>query len=248
MILMLSGEGKDDMGYITPGAKGLEYRPGPMAWMVDRLIEKRLDYSLLDYQDKGAECVQFVSESELAKRDRPGPMLLRNLKRGHDTGLFTRNAQVLGLLAKDLERTRQNDVIAVLFRDADKTQACSADTWEEKRRSMESGFMLAGFRNGVPMIPRPKSEAWLLCALRNPPYQHCAALEDAPGNDKSPQALKSQLENVIAHDPTAEEQADWVRTCRVDPERIDMPSFTAFREALNRVLNNVLSRRNQESS
>lgn len=30
------------------------------------------------------------------------------------------------------------------------------------------------------MVPRPKSEAWLLCALKPNPYQHCAALEEAP--------------------------------------------------------------------
>lgn len=241
MILMLSGEGKSDMGQTMPDATGIVYKPGPMAWMVDRLTEKRLGYSLLELQQQGAECVQFVSESELTQQDRPGPMLMRGLKRGKDTGLFIRNAQILGRLAKSLTQDGNKEVIAVLFRDADSTHACNADSWEEKRQSMERGFALAEFGNGVPMVPRPKSEAWLLCALKNAPYQHCQTLEDAPGNDASPRSLKKQLAAVIDHDPSAQEQADWVREGRVDPEQIDMPSFTAFRKALDSALDNVLA-------
>lgn len=240
MILMLSGEGKSDMGQTMPGATGIVYEPGPMAWMVDRLAERRLGYSPLE-QPQDAECVRFVSESELTQQDRPGPMLMRGLKRGRETGLFTRNAQILGRLAKDFSHNRQEDVIAVLFRDADKTNACNAGTWEEKRRSIENGFALAEFRNGVPMVPRPKSEAWLLCALKTPPYQHCQSLENASGNDISPQSLKKQLATVVGHDPTAQEQADWVRTGRIDPECIEMPSFTAFRKALNWALDHVFA-------
>lgn len=241
MILMLSGEGKSDIGHRVPGESSMVYEPGPMAWIVDRLAEKCINYSLLDLQDQGAECVQFVSESELTEPDRPGPMLMRGLKRGRETGLFTRNAQVLGRLAKDLAHNRQDDVIAILFRDADKTNACNAGTWEEKRWSIENGFALAEFRNGVPMVPRPKSEAWLLCALKNPPYQYCNALEEASGNDDSPRSLKKQLAAVMGHDPTVQEQADWVRTGRIDPECIEMPSFTAFRKALNRALDHVFA-------
>lgn len=243
MILMLSGEGKDDIGYITQDDQGWAYKPGPMAWIVDRLTEKRLGYSLLE-QPQDAECVKFVSERELMEHDRPskpGSPLLRGLKRGHNTALFTRNAQVLGLLAKKRVRDRQNDIIAVLFRDADSTHTCNASQWQEKVTSMETGFALAEFDNGVPMVPRPKSEAWLLCALKNPPYQHCHALEEASGNDDSPRSLKKQLATVVGHDPTAQEQADWVRTGRIDPERIEMPSFTAFRKALDSALDNVLA-------
>ena len=240
MILMLSGEGKSDMGQMMPGVSGIVYEPGPMAWMVDRLAEKRLGYSLLE-QPQDTECVKFVSERELTKSDRPGPMLMPGLKRGRETGLFTRNAQALGRLAKDLSHNRQDDVIAILFRDADKTNACNAGTWEEKRWSIENGFALVEFRNGVPMVPRPKSEAWLLCALKNPPYQHCNALEEASGNDDSPRSLKKQLAAVMGHDPTVQEQADWVRTGRIDPECIEMPSFTAFRKALNRALDHVFA-------
>lgn len=45
MILMLSGEGKTDMGQMVPTNLGMRFEPGPMAWLVDRLVEKRLDCS-----------------------------------------------------------------------------------------------------------------------------------------------------------------------------------------------------------
>lgn len=251
MILMLSGEGKSDIGQMAPGESGMVYEPGPMAWIVDRLVENRIDRSLLDLYAQGAESVQFISEHELREHDRPskpGKPLLPGVKRGKDTQLFTRNAQVLGLLAKKRARDRQNDIIAVLFRDADSTHTCNASQWQEKVTSMETGFAMVEFDNGVPMVPRPKSEAWLLCALKNPPYQHCQALEDTPGNDASPRSLKKQLATVVGHDPTAQEQADWVREGRVDPEKITMPSFQHFRDALERALDNVFAHPQQECS
>ena len=247
MILMLSGEGKSDIGHRAPGESGRVYEPGPMAWIVDRLTERRLGYSLLDLQQGGAETVEFISERQLAEQGRPGPKLLAGLKRGKNTGLFTRNAQILGRLANNLQAKRAEDVIAVLFRDADSTHACNAPQWQKKVKSMENGFALAKFDNGVPMVPRPESEAWLLCALKNPPYQNCNVLEDEPGNDNSPRDLKSQLATTVGHDPTAQEQADWVREGRVDPEKITLPSFQCFRKALDRALDNVLPRQIQES-
>ncbi len=56
-------------------------------------------------------------------------------------------------------------VIAVLFRDSDGTASSGRGLWEDKRKSIEDGFGEAGFDYGVPMIPKPKSEAWLLCAF-----------------------------------------------------------------------------------
>jgi hypothetical protein len=50
MILMLSGEGKTDMGQMVPTDRGMRFEPGPMAWIVDKLVEKRLDYSPLAIQ------------------------------------------------------------------------------------------------------------------------------------------------------------------------------------------------------
>lgn len=236
MRLLLSGEGKTDLGQVQPGPSGLTYWPGPMAWIIDRLVEDRLDYSLLESHAAGSESVRFVDEAELADCGKSGPRLLPGIRYGKGQAFFTRNAQVLGLLAMDEQRASAQPVIAVLFRDADRTAATPRDQWQAKVDSIARGFELVEFRAGVPMVPRPKSEAWLLCGLKPQPCAQCDDLEDAPGNDGSPQALKTRLRALIGQDTGAEEQADWIRSGRIDPRQIQMPSFKVFREALSRAL------------
>jgi hypothetical protein len=232
--LILSGEGSTDIGVTRPLTAGLRFVPGPMAWFVDRLLEPWLGYSALDMYESGADCVRHVHETELAAAGRPGSPLLPGVRFGKGTALFTRNAQVLGLMARqDAEATGQ-PVIAVIFRDGDGTHAVPRLKWQQKFDSIARGFELVEFGSGVPMVPRPKSEAWLICALKAPPYQHCDVLEDSPGNDGSPNALKNRLAAIHGREPGADDQADWVRTGRIDPGAIDMPSCVAFREALDR--------------
>ena len=100
---------------------------------------------------------------------------------------------------------------------------------------MRSGFRSVDCELGVPMVPKPKSEAWLLCALKRSPYQGCADLEDLSGNDDSPRSPKKLLAEAVGSSVVpvpAEEQVDWVRTGRVDPFRIQMPSFDQFKTDL----------------
>ena len=125
--------------------------------------------------------------------------------------------------------------MAVLFRDAD-TATAGRGTWPEKRKSVLDGFLEEGFARGVPMIPKPTSEAWLLCALRDHPYQNCAALEDRSSNPHSPHSLKRELEERLGRPPTREGLCELVTNGRIDHRRIDMPSFNAFRERLEAVL------------
>jgi hypothetical protein len=243
MILMLSGEGKTDMGQMVPTAKGMRFDPGPMAWIVDRLIENRLKYSLIEGYNADSEGVSFVAEKELNERGKKDPAILPGIKRGKGTALFVRNTNTLGLMAKALQKETSTDVIAVLFRDTDSTNSASRRVWQDKYDSMKCGFQRAGFPHGVAMLPLPKSEAWLLCALKQDSYQRCDALEDASGNDDSPNSLKNRLNKLIGHDADAQEQAEWVRSGKVDPEQIDMPSYNAFRNELNSVLNAVVNNR-----
>ncbi len=235
MILMLAGEGKTDMGQMILHSEGWVFEPGPMAWMVDHLLAPQMGYSLIENHLSGAECICYVSETDLAAQAKSTAnkksTRLPGLKWGKNTGYFNRNAQVLGLLALHKQLENQTPVLAVLFRDADASRSTSQREWQDKWESIQRGFEMAQFGAGVPMVPRPKSEAWLLCALRQG-YQHCNNLEEAPGNDDSPQALKIQLENWLGYRPAANEQIEWVRTLRVDPQRILMPSFLVFKQAL----------------
>lgn len=234
MRLLLSGEGPTDIGMTRLTAEGLQFVPGPMAWFVDRLLEPRLGYSLLELQESGADCVRHMHEADLAAGAKRGSLLLPGVRFGKGTAFFTRNAQVLGLMARlDAKQTGQ-PVVAVLFRDGDGTGSVPKVQWQQKVDSIARGFELVEFDAGVPMVPRPKSEAWLICALKTPAYQHCDALEDSPGNDGSPHALKARLAALHGSEPGADVQADWVRKGQVDPAAIDMPSCDAFRAALDR--------------
>ena len=241
MRLVLSGEGPTDLGHEKPTTDGAKFVPGPMAWMVDRLLDQlHTGYSMLETHHAGGDCVTYVDKTALAASGKRTPVLLSGEKYGKGTAYFTRNAQVLGLLANEISTQEKQPVLAVLFRDGDGTRATSARQWREKVDSMHRGFALAKCNTGVPMMPRPKSEAWLLCALRPPGYTNCALLEDESGNDDSPNALKKQLTALHGGaKPTADEQADWVTSGKVDPLRIDMPSFNAFKELLHKAAQNA---------
>jgi hypothetical protein len=244
MMLLLSGEGPSDIGTNLGGGpmcEGAQFKPGPMSVIIDQLTELRLGYSLLD---SGAAC--FVDEHELAVRSKglsiPRSPRLPGEKVERDTIYFRRNAQALGVIAKGLEVERECPIVAVLFRDSDGSNTSTRSLWEDKFYSIVRGFEDVEFECGAPMVPKPKSEAWLLCALKENPYMHCAAIEDESGNDASPNSLKKQLDAVIGHHASSEELAEWVRVGRVDCGRIiDMPSLGAFRIELDRALDHALA-------
>jgi hypothetical protein len=233
MLVVVSGEGPSDLGRCD----GEDFRPGPMAWVIDKLTQARLDFSLVDCQ-----CIRLIPEQELAHASRQlQPIKLPGKRSSRETGLYFKNARALAQKAKD-RSTEAGDsrVIAILFRDADGTASAKRSEWVDKRNSMLNGFAFERFDTGVPMIPKPKSEAWLICALRDPPYQHCEALEQRSGNDHSPQSLKAELNSLLNGNVSAEEQAELVRDGTVDSLQIDMPSYNAFRKALDSALDKML--------
>jgi hypothetical protein len=157
------------------------------------------------------------------------------VKRARETGYFAANAWDLGTAAQELELS--GDIaIAILFRDNDRTRNSAPTTWRIKWDSMLSGFKRAGFDRGVPMLPNPKSEAWLICAAKPQPFQHCAALANLPGNDDAPNSLKDRLAAVFGGRKSAQELCEWMSE---HPFEIDgaceMPSFAAFYNRLREV-------------
>jgi hypothetical protein len=88
------------------------------------------------------------------------------------------------------------------------------------------------FSKGVAMLPKPKSEAWLLCAIKNS-YQNCANLENESGNDDSPNSLKEQLEVfALSH----EEICEKIKNGEIDIGKINMNSFNVFKTRLEEVI------------
>ncbi|MGP9594840.1 hypothetical protein, partial [Halomonas sp. AOP42-C2-25] len=153
------------------------------------------------------------------------------------------NARALAQCAKELAAEIGDGVIAVLFRDSDGTASAGRGDWQTKYDSILEGFEAEGFSYGIAMMPKPKSEAWLLCALKpDSPYQHCAGLEQASGNDDSPNALKKQLDAALQGQTSADELAETAKDGNIQWENIDMPSLDVFKHRVEEVVSRVLSK------
>lgn len=101
---------------------------------------------------------------------------------------------------------------------------------------MEDGFRVTNLDLGVPMIPRPISEAWWLCALKADPYQHCEQLEDESRGKHSPGGLKRQLEEALTEPARRDALLARFDAGVIDAHRIDMPRFNRFKSRLTAVL------------
>lgn len=244
MILVISGEGPTDLGTRRQTEAGWEFVPGPMVWIVDRLLRQpgKLNYSLLELHANGGDCVLFLSEGELSALRPPRPLFLPRGEDADGNQYFRKGAYLLGKHAKAVAGAQNSPVIAILFRDADGTRSTPKSDWQRKFDSMQRGFHAAEFHMGVPMVPRPKSEAWMLCGLlkRENPEIDCNWLEEEPGNDASPKSLKAQLSQHLGGQSTAEQQADLVKDGQINPQLIDLPSFTAFGDELDRAYANTV--------
>ena len=62
---------------------------------------------------------------------------------------------------------------------------------------MIRGFEDEEFSRGVPMIPKPKSKAWIICAIKDNPYHGCNALEGCSESDNAPNSLKGELFSIL---------------------------------------------------
>jgi hypothetical protein len=224
---VLSGEGASDVG------SDLE-NIGPITKLVDLLIERRLGYSLVDKDLKDLKALTLFSKAELAARAKQmKPRSRKGKKQPSETNYFYKNARALALLAGELET---EDLVVVLFRDGDGTLTSDRQQWAQKLQSMLDGFAVEGLTTGVAILPKPKSEAWWLCALRDG-YQNCQQLEDESGNDASPNSLKSQIEAYLGEPATRLLLNDRIDAGKIDLDRMtDLPSVTAFKDRLNEVL------------
>jgi len=237
MYFLFSGEGPTDLGMglaVAEISEGNDFQPGPLAVLVEQLVEARHNYRLLE-----ATACGYVTEQRLVERAqelkiarKPG---LPGLKRQKETRYYFNNARALARIARECAARKQIEVVAILFRDADGTASHGRGDWDAKLASMAHGFEEETFNRGVPMIPKPKSEAWLLCGLREDSALTCEDLEHRSGNDRSPHSLKQELESQLGERPTRELLCQLIRTGRINVERITLPSYLRFRERLHLV-------------
>jgi len=239
MIFVVSGEGPSDIGTCENGqgeCSGPDFKRGPMAVVIDKLIEAKAGFPL------ATGSMEFVSEVrrlEIAKTTLPRSYFLGK-KRDYEEAYYFKEARALAYISKQKANASNCPASAILFRDADSNDRADYETvW----KSIDDGFKAEGFEEfGVPMVPKPTSEAWLICALREPPYQHCAKLEvSLSGTGKGHRPAKAILEQLLSsHGKTIDEVADMFDEGVISPFKIDMPSFDRFRMRLEEVTTRML--------
>jgi hypothetical protein len=226
MYLVVSGEGETDIGKSNDAI-------GPLSKLIDQFIERYIGYSLLDI-----EMLEVIHETEITRISKDKSiikMLSRSgKKQSKETREFYRAARALAHVASNPEK---QPCVAVLFHDSDSS---IWPDYQSKRQSMLIGFEAQQFKNGVPFVAQPKSEAWLLCALKNG-YQHCEPLESRSGNDDSPNSLKKELEVFLQEPATRKNLNDLVDEGRIDLAQITgMKSMTDFQDSMKNVLRRIL--------
>ncbi len=240
MYFLFSGEGPTDLGMCGNGRDSCEagdYVYGPMTAITDKIVRDHYIFSLIDSGGYGFVSRQvLVRKAKMLKQRKKSPCLPGKRKQ-KETVYFYRNARALALCAKEKTDEKKDTVVAVLFRDSD-----DRGIWLDKWFSMLNGFQAEQYDFGVPMLPKPKSEAWLLCALKTNPYQRCASLEDRSGSDKSPNPLKKELAQLFQGElPSRETLCSMVNDETIDATRIDMPSYNKFKKRLLEVLDKCKS-------
>jgi hypothetical protein len=162
---------------------------------------------------------------------------LPGLRQRKETRYFFNNARVLARIAKEKQDSRSDEeVIAVLFRDCDGTASAGRGLWDDKHDSMLHAFEQEGFDRGVPMLPKPKSEAWLIAGITGMPNHEGTPLEDWSGNDNAPRPLKAALAELIGQQPSREVLCELMGDGTVDYQRIQLAKFDVFHARLRSFL------------
>ena len=238
MNILLTGEGSSDMGGSNNGqpiSTGEFYNLGPMALLAVRLLRNILptwNEEYLDFQSP-TDWITCISGNELARqaksihKHRPS----KKLKKG-----FIEHANRATTMA---EYARDNGYqLAFYFHDTDKFD------FDDFHQSIMLGFNGVDGVHGIPMLPKPTSEAWFICGRKQDPYAHCTALEtelsgnDAASNENAPKKVLGQLLGLdTGAEPTTEQQ--YAEAEFVDVTRINMPSYNQFKTDLTKAIEGV---------
>lgn len=226
--ILLSGEGPSDLGSIDSNG---EFKEGPMTC----LIKKIIDSFSIKNETEIYFTFKYISRNQISNRTKELPKKKLTLSRTSEKKfIFFRKAAIaLGLIAKEVSTQ-----IAVYFHDADRTNSEHPKTWEYMIESIETGFLESDFKNGLAMVPKPTSEAWLICCLKK--YRNCEQLENLPGNESSDRHPKKILNEIICTEANTEILLE-IACEKCDVEKIKMPSFIYFKEKLEKVLSDEVS-------
>jgi hypothetical protein len=239
--MVVTGEGKTDMGICNNQAQVCssdDYDIGPVTLLLIKLLEKHLppwNSGLVDF-DHPESFVTFIYRNWFNDQTKAKSLLRPSKKLRTGNTVHAQRAAALAFyaIANDFQ-------IAAYFHDTDGTQKKCQDDPQRRMHLVEAikeGFRAANFSCGVPVVPKPTSEAWFLCAVKTDSYQHCEALEtELSGNvDSSPERSPKKRLGAALGEP----DYDRARLCdiarSIDVERLDMPSFNELRTDVKRAI------------
>ena len=229
MTCLLLGEGASDLG-VNSDYEEPRFQKGPMTLVIDFLATKmgvrEIEYELLSRGDvsKGIKASKRKISSRPKEVDPENRMIYMS-------------AYYIGGRAIE----RQKDA-AIYFHDPDRTNSGPCDKAIGMERAMHTGFDSSGFGKGIPMIPIPRSEAWLLAYFqkglaKQMAYNKSERFEKLPANDDSPKSAKRLLKQAVGARTESETYTMVMKEiCDIDWTRVDMPSFNRFRSRLESVI------------
>ncbi|WP_305455458.1 hypothetical protein [Photobacterium leiognathi] len=236
--ILVTGEGSSDMGGSNNGhsiSSGASYNLGPMALLAVRLLRNILptwNEEYLDFQSPNnwMTCIsgnELANQTKTLSKYRPS----KKIQKG-----YSEHANRAFAMANYAQQ--HGHQLAIYFHDTDKGD------FDALRDALRLGFSSVENVQSVPMLPKPTSEAWLICGRKRDPYAHCTALEtqlsgnDAASAHNAPKKVLGQLLGLKAGaEPTTEQQ--YAEAEVVDIACINMPSYNQFKTDLTTAIEGV---------
>jgi hypothetical protein len=244
MYVIFSGEGVTDFGTGTHKSFccGNDCHYGPLTSIVDKMIEQICHYSIITN-----EVAVFVDGAELERIKTALRPAKKSIRIPGDKVKITaryhfEDARALAIAAnKFIETKTDKNCVAILFRDSN---TIDKKEWNDKIISMLHGFTVEDFHHGVPMLPKPVSEAWILCAIYRGenPNRNCNDLENRRHGDRTDHALKHELEEQLGEQPTRELLNEKISSGEINHNHINLSSFNQFKEYLTMVITDCQSK------
>ena len=234
---ILCGEGSTDLYF-----NEIDQKQGPLKDGVDQL---------LDFFWDNRNYIQFkqVSRPEVSQSIKGKPEKKTAIVRGAknkfpDHRSIAASAKCLAQKAEEtaMENDEPHKWGVIYFHDLDANTKASVDEiYNASMKAMNEGFESASFPHGVPMIPKTRSESWLLCLLDPDGGANAKYFEDLPMSDRSPNSGKKVLATLLK---VSEDESYTIveeRRDSFDWTRLQAPSFLVFRDRLKTVSAKLLS-------
>jgi hypothetical protein len=244
--VIVSGEGPSDLGGSRSGealSYNCDFQKGPFFELIYRMLIKYLPSWNSELFETNPLATAYVSHGYLSQQ-------AKNIAKGkgkfkfagksshkNNAGKFKQSRELAKLA------TGNSFQLAIYFHDTDGNNA-ERSTYSNLQPDIVSavndGFKKGGHDAGLAMVPKPTSEAWLICNCKSTPYQGCTELEiSLSGNDRSPEnAPKKVLAAFLGvENCTCEILSDEVQ--KLDLDKLDMPSFNQFRDDLKVSIKNI---------